>query len=146
MTHATHATELFRSGCACSQAVLAPYCDRFGLDRAQAMRLAAGFAGGMRAGETCGAATGAYMVLGLAHGGEPIDRIDGRKEVYAGVQEFSERFRARHGSLKCRDLLGCDTSTPEGSRQAHDQNLFQTLCPTFVGGACTILDEMLPPS
>ncbi len=51
----------------CAQTVLSTYCENFGLERILALRLAQGFGGGMgHAGKTCGAVTGAYMVLGLA--------------------------------------------------------------------------------
>jgi hypothetical protein len=46
------------------------YGRRFGLDRDVAMRIASGFAAGMRMAETCGAITGAIMVLGLRHATE----------------------------------------------------------------------------
>ena len=59
------AVERFKRGFNCSQAVLGSYCREFGLDCEQAFRIATGFGGGMRMAETCGAVTGAFMVLGL---------------------------------------------------------------------------------
>lgn len=51
----------------CAQAILSTYCEAFGLERNLALRLAQGFGGGMaHMGKTCGAVTGAYMVLGLS--------------------------------------------------------------------------------
>ena len=51
----------------CAQSVLSVFCQEFKLDRNQALRIAMGFGGGMgRTGKTCGAVTGAYMVLGLS--------------------------------------------------------------------------------
>jgi C_GCAxxG_C_C family probable redox protein len=67
MSKVDDAVSLFTAGCACSQAILATFGPSLGIDRAAAMKVAAGFAGGMRSGLTCGAATGAIMVLGLAH-------------------------------------------------------------------------------
>ena len=142
MSRIDEAVELFRSGCACSQAILSVYCRPLGLDRALAMRLAAGFAGGMRLGETCGAVTGAFMVLGLRHCGPDCEAPHGRGDVYAAVEDFAASFLTRHGSLACRDLLGCDISTPEGMRTAKKQALFETKCPTMVREAAEILEEM----
>jgi C_GCAxxG_C_C family probable redox protein len=65
MSSAEDAVALFGRGYACSQAVLLAYSPAFGLDEGRAMRIAAGFAAGMRVGEACGAFTGAIMVLGL---------------------------------------------------------------------------------
>ena len=48
----------------CAQAMLGAYAEELGLDRAQALKVATGFGGGMgRMGGTCGVITGAYMVL-----------------------------------------------------------------------------------
>lgn len=142
MSQIDQAVDLFRNGCACSQAILAVYGQPLGLDRTLAMRLAAGFAGGMRLGETCGAVTGALMVLGLRHCGDDSEKPSGRGDIYAAVEEFAIRFEDRNESLACRDLLGCDISTQEGMRTAKKQALFETKCPKMVRDAAEILDEM----
>jgi C_GCAxxG_C_C family probable redox protein len=138
----SEAVDLFCAGCACSQAVLAAYGKPLGLDSESAMRIAAGFAGGMRLGETCGAVTGAFMVLGLRHALDNGHTPEGRAPVYARVVDFAERFKKRNGSLICRDLLGCDISTPQGMKQAQDRNLFKTTCVKMVRDASEILEEM----
>ena len=142
MSNVPKAVQLFRDGCACSQAIVAVYGTPFGLTHDQAMRIAAGFAGGMRHGDSCGAVTGAFMVLGLRHGSTDCDRPDGRAEVYGQVVDFANRFRQRNGSVCCRELLGCDISTPEGMKQAREQNLFMTTCVQMVRDAAEILEEM----
>ena len=144
MTPAETAAELFTGGCACSQAVLGTFSPRYGLDVRVAAKLAAGFAGGMRRAETCGAVTGAYMVLGLARGGEGCRTPPGRAEAHAAVVAFAAAFERRHGSLLCRDLLGCDISTPDGLHEARQRGLMKTRCVQFVRDAAEILDEALP--
>jgi C_GCAxxG_C_C family probable redox protein len=106
------------------------------------MQLAAGFAGGMRCGETCGAVTGAFMVLGLRHSSADCATAAARAETYARVVEFADRFRERNGALACRELLGCDISTPEGLKQAKEQGLFRTTCVKMVKDAAEILEAM----
>ncbi len=138
------AESLFRSGCACSQAVLGTYGPRFGLKEDEAMRVSAGFAGGMRMAETCGAVTGAFMVLGLAHCDEKCRTAEERKRAYEKVVSFAEEFKARHASLACRDLLGCDISTPEGVRTATEKGLFRSKCPEFVRSAAEMVEARLP--
>ncbi len=135
---------LFRSGCACSQAVLGTYGPRFGLKEDEAMRLSAGFAAGMRMAETCGAVTGAFMVLSLAHCSANCRTAEERKPAYDQVVSFAEEFRARHGSLVCRDLLGCDVSTPEGARVATEKGLFRSRCPELVRTAAAMVESRLP--
>ncbi len=144
MSDVEAAVEMFRAGCACSQAVLATYGPRYGLPETEALRVAAAFAGGMRMGETCGAVTGAFMVLGLAHCTAESRRAEGRNGAYAAVAAFREAFRVRNGSLSCRELLGCDVSTPAGNQQARDKGLFVTVCPRLVQDAAEILEASLP--
>jgi hypothetical protein len=59
------------------------------------------------------------------------------------VQAFAEEFKARHETLECRELLGCDISTPEGFDEARQTGLFNDRCPCFVADAVEILEEML---
>lgn len=138
------AVELFRGGCACSQAILAVYGPRVGLDEDRAVRVAACFAGGMRMAETCGAVTGGFMALGLACCTDSCRTIEGRRAAYDAVASFAEKFRRRHGSLVCRELLGCDISTPEGYRIAVEKGLFRTRCVELVHDAAELLGGMLP--
>jgi C_GCAxxG_C_C family probable redox protein len=119
------------------------YGRRFGLDRDLALRLASGFAGGMRMAATCGSVTGAVMVLGLRHATGECHTVKGRAPVYAAIQEFKTRFEARNGSVVCRDLLGYDISTPEGAQAAKERGLYKSVCPQTVWDAAEILELML---
>jgi len=95
-------------------------------------------------GETCGAVTGAFMVIGLKCGQtEDADDKERKKKTYKLVNEFVEKFNARNGSINCTELLRCDLSTPEGLTRAKEQNLFTTRCPKFVQDAAEILEELL---
>ena len=139
----TKAIRLSESGCSCSQAVFGAFALEFGLDEDVAVRVASGFGGGMRMGDTCGALTGAFMALGLALGGDASRTAEGRQTVSDAVIACTRRFRDSHGALACRDLLGCDIHTPEGKQLALDQNLFETRCRDLVRDAATIVDDML---
>ena len=77
----------------CCQSVLVPFADLCGLDTETAFKLGANFGSGMRHGSTCGAVSGALMVLGLLGCDE--------KQSTALLRDF----RTRHGALDCADLL-----------------------------------------
>lgn len=96
-----------------------------------------------RLGETCGAVTGGFMVIGLKHGKTKADDDAARERTYALAQELTRRFRARNGTIQCRELLGHDLSTEEGRDAVAEQNLFVTRCPKFVLDAGEILEEIL---
>ena len=144
MSDVERAVRHFGDGFACSQAVLAAYGGRFGLPREIALKLGEGFAGGMAGlGRTCGAVTGAILVLGLAHGRTRADDGAAKLATAESVRRLVSGFEARHGSITCRDLLGCDIDTPDKLQLARDRGLFRTVCPAFVQSAATILDELL---
>jgi C_GCAxxG_C_C family probable redox protein len=138
------AVSLFQKGFSCSQALLAAYGDCFGLEREVALRIAAGFGGGMgRMAETCGAVTGAFMLIGLKYGGKDAEDRQAKEKTHKAVREFAKRFITCHESLVCRELLGCDISTPDGSRVAKEKKLATTICPELVKSAAQIFEEML---
>jgi C_GCAxxG_C_C family probable redox protein len=143
MSRVDEAVNCFCRGAACSQAILGTYGPLAGLPREQAMKLASGFAGGMRLAQTCGAVTGAFMVLGLKVAGSNCDQRDGRSDVYAAIRDFAARFQQRNRSVVCKELLGCDISTPEGADHAKREGLFRTICPRLVQDAAEILEQML---
>ena len=59
------------------------------------------------------------------------------------VAEFTRRFKQRHTTLDCRELLGCNIMTPEGKEIADEKNLFKTVCPNFVEDAAVIVQELI---
>lgn len=124
--------------------MLSTYGPRSGLDREMALKVAGAFGGGMgRLGESCGAVTGALMVIGLKHGKIKDDDDAARERTYELVHEFTTRFRARNESILCRELLGHDLATPEGMEAVADKQLFTVLCPRFVRQAAEILEQIL---
>jgi C_GCAxxG_C_C family probable redox protein len=115
-----------------------------GLSRELAIRLGGPFGGGMGSlGETCGAVSGALMALGLKFFQAGPQDAPGKQRVYALAQEFCKRFKERHASTLCRDLIGMDISTPEGQKKARDAGVFKELCPPLVRSAAEIVEEML---
>jgi C_GCAxxG_C_C family probable redox protein len=125
----------------CAQAVLAAFAARFGLDEKTALKLASPFGGGVaRRGEICGAVTGALLAVGLKEGAETPA---GKEHAYQLAGEFLRQFEAAHGSLLCRDLIGCDLRTPAGNQQAAKRKVFVTICPDLVRSAARIAGSLL---
>ena len=144
MNNPERAVDFFKEGFSCSQAVLAAYGEQFDLKQELALRIAGAFGGGMgRMGETCGAVTGAIMVIGLKFGCTTAGDIKARENAYTVVREFVHRFKGRNVSVLCRDLLDCDISTPEGMKRAKEEGLIKKACPKFVKDAAEILDQLI---
>jgi C_GCAxxG_C_C family probable redox protein len=144
MGKAENAREMFKSGFNCSQAVLTSFAGDFGLDEANAKRVAAAFGGGMgHMGKTCGAVTGAIMVLGLRYGMTVNDGTQSNNTSYDKVQEFANKFRAKHGSITCLKLLGAGYESRKELLEAIDKGIPQKICPGLVYDAAAIVEALI---
>ncbi len=110
-----------------------------GVNRETCAQVATAFGSGMaQLGLTCGAVTGALMVIGLRHGG-----TGGQKQAtFDLASEFVKRFRGAHGSINCTELIGYDLSDPEQLAKARAQVVFASRCVDYVRTAARILQEM----
>ncbi len=144
MDKVKHAVSCFKDGFSCSQAVLSAYGEQFGMGREMALKVSGAFGGGMgHLGETCGAVTGAFMLIGLKHGKTRAEDEQRREKAHNLVKEFALEFKSRNGSITCRELLDCDISTSEGMKLAEENELFATRCPKFVRDAAEIIEQIL---
>lgn len=137
------AVQCFSDGFNCAQAVFSTYAPQMGIDRDDALRIATPFGAGMgRLQEVCGAVTGALMVIGCRHGMTRASDTGVREEAYAMVKGFTRRFCHLHGSISCRQLLGCDLNTEEGRNEFKSKNLGKEKCTEYVRDASRLLEEM----
>jgi hypothetical protein len=83
------------------------------------------------------------MVIGLKFGRTRADDIDAKMKTAQMTNVFAKKFKERHGSIGCTDLIGVNISTPEGYEEAKKKDLFKQVCPKFVISAAEILDEIL---
>lgn len=144
MNRSEHAKQQFRAGLNCSQAVLAEFAEDLGLDLEPAQRIACGFGAGMgRTGGICGAVTGGVMVIGLATCDHDPRSLSAKAQAYQLVSSLVEQFKAKHQSIYCHELLGCDLSTLEGYAEAESRDLFETRCPLYVESVVEMLEAIL---
>ncbi len=144
MSKSSEANLCFNQGFNCSQAVLSTYCESLGLDKTTALKLSCAFGGGMgRIGETCGAVTGALMLIGLKYGKCKAGDNESKEKTYQLVQKFADSFKAEFGSVRCKDILKFDISKQEEHDQARDSGVFKTVCPNLVKRAVEIVEDIL---
>ena len=144
MDHGLKAAELFLSGYNCAQAVAVAFTDVTGLTEAQAAKMASAFGGGMgRMREVCGAVSGMLMVLGALYGyDDPGEKDRAKKAHYAMVQELAGKFRARNGSIICRDILKNPPSDPSPTPRTAEFYKNRP-CARLVVCAAELLDEYI---
>ncbi len=144
-THAEKAGKLFAAGHNCAQSVFCAFGDVHGLEPELARRISSSFGGGMgRLREVCGALSGIFMVIGVLYGGYDGNDLAAKSRHYAIIQELAGKFRAKYGTLLCRDILGLPEGTSKPEPEPHDPAyLARRPCPGCIACAADILDEFL---
>jgi len=138
------AEALFLTGYNCSQAVLQACAPRFGLAQEVAAGIATAFGAGISfQGMQCGAVSGALMVIGLQYGNCSAEDKAGKALAYGRSQAFIKRFKERHESVLCRELLGIDLGQPGELERGREMGLFEQVCPGFVREAVEIVSALL---
>jgi C_GCAxxG_C_C family probable redox protein len=134
----------FSTGSNCAQAVFGAYAKLLGISDTDARRIAWGFGGGMgRLQLTCGAVTGAIMLIGAARGmGGELDE-SAKEKTYALVKQLCADFAKAKGSLCCADLLGLDLNTPEGQKRFAEENMHGLKCSGYVREGAELVEKLL---
>ena len=140
------AMEDFLSGLNCCQAVLAAYAERCNLNRNTALKMACAFDGVIgRLGNTCGAVTAAYMIIGLHDcSADPSDEFH-QRQTHNRVLAFTREFTLRNWSTSCPELLFSvnEQATSMSCKTEPDAFSADAACTKFVTDAVEILEEIL---
>ncbi len=132
---------LFKNGYNCAQAVLLAYADELSLDKKSAAMMASSFGGGMgRMREVCGAVSGMLMTAGVKCGYSDPKDSSGKLAHYELVQALANEFRAKNGSIICRELLngmGADAKPTPSERT--EKYYHKRPCELLVGDAAEII-------
>jgi C_GCAxxG_C_C family probable redox protein len=139
------ALEYFKTGFNCSQSVLTPFHEKFNLKENQSLKLACAFGAGMgRQQLTCGAVTGALMVLGSWFGKGKEDDNSKKTETYEKSVAFIQEFTRLHGSITCLDLLDrLHMNDPEEARIIEAKELYRVKCTRYVADAVEIVENLI---
>ena len=140
--------DLFTQGFGCCQSVIAAFADMYGMDRDTALRIGAGFGGGIgRLRMVCGAVSGIVTLVGLHYGSTDGEDHEGKANCYKVVQDLLERFRLQNGSIICADLLaqnGCKVETNTHMPDRRDADYYSTRpCARKVEDAARIFAEYI---
>ncbi|MBS7008240.1 C-GCAxxG-C-C family protein [Anaerostipes sp.] len=112
MSKREEAIERHKKGYNCAQAVACCYSEEMGIDEQTVFELAEGFGLGMGGMEgTCGAVSGAVLVLGRLNSTGNLSKPDSKGATYQLTRELARRFRIKNQSVVCRELKGMTTGT-----------------------------------
>ncbi|MDA3958869.1 C-GCAxxG-C-C family protein [Oceanispirochaeta sp.] len=135
------AIHLHKHGFNSAQSILGAYHNQLGIDAKTAMNLAAGFGAGIGTMQkTCGALTGALMVLGCRY--YDSDSVFESKQIlFEKSQNILLSFHRKFGSTDCISLLKIDFHKAGGLQKAREQHLFDTHCQSYIREICRLLNE-----
>ena len=133
MNHVERAMELTRGGYNCAQGVFAAFSDITGVSESDALRIAAGLGGGVRAGEVCGAVSGAALVLGAVYPFTASSDKDAKYRIANLAKDFCARFKEKYGTLTCTGLL---------ERTAREEKRYR-YCIDYVRDCAEQLEQMM---
>lgn len=134
---------LFMQGIDCSQVVTGAFAEQMHMTEEQARKVSACFGGGMMCAETCGAVTGALMVIGMVFGHSREGDQEQKSIMTEKVTEFRELFAEKYPSALCRELLGHDISKPGEMEKVLEKGLLFDFCPCVVEDTIEILKKIL---
>ena len=133
----------FKMGYNCAQSVFLAFAEDFGFDKDTALKLSSSFGGGMgRLREVCGAVSSMFAIAGLKNGYTEPDNDEIKAEHYARIQALAEKFKAKHETIICRELLGL----PEGAHspipsERTEQYYQERPCEHFIKTAAEIIEQ-----
>ncbi|MFW5758288.1 MAG: C-GCAxxG-C-C family protein [Bacteroidota bacterium] len=138
------AKQAFYNGYNCAQTVLKSFKNEFDFDDVMAMGMSAGFGGGMgKMQKTCGAVTGAFMVLGLYCAQKYSDNIMIKQETGTMSAAFHQKFLELNNTSNCIELLKTSLNTREGKKYYDQQNLRQKVCQKCIYDAIDIVEGII---
>ena len=138
----------FKAGYNCAQAVVMAFDDVMQMSSDELARLAAPFGGGMgRMREVCGTVSGMAFLAGAIKPSSDPSNLEERKENYALVQLFADKFREENGDIVCRRLLGLEPIAERAETAMPSERTPEYYrkrpCSEYVGCAARIVAEHL---
>jgi len=134
------AENYFLEGYACAQSVIMAYVDELDIDMKTAQKISSTFGGGMgRLRKTCGALTGAFMVIGLKYGNLDPKNLDVKLHSYSIVRKQADKFKEKYGTIECAELLEKYTDADDVKEREHHN----IICHKLIKSSVKILETLI---
>lgn len=139
------ATELFKQGYNCAQAVFAAFSEDLDIDIETALKISSSFGGGMgRLREVCGAVSGMFTVAGMKYGYTDPKDNKAKAAHYKLIQELAAEFSAENHSIICRELLGLNAGPDHPVPELRTDKYYKKRpCAELVGCAARLMEEFI---
>jgi C_GCAxxG_C_C family probable redox protein len=135
-------TQNLKKGYNCAQAIMEAYAVNYGLSREQALKLSHNLGGGFAfRGELCGAVSAALLIYGLHFGSDRVHDELSEEIIFHLSSEHTRKFIELHGTLQCKELLGCNMNNQDDFSNLMDDDFFKMKCFRFVLDSVQILEQ-----
>jgi C_GCAxxG_C_C family probable redox protein len=123
---------------------LTPFGSSYNISEEHCLKIACAFGAGIgRQQHTCGAVTGAAMVLGLHFGKGKHDDNARKLLSYDKTRALFKEFSEKHGSVSCLELLdGLRMNDVADLKKIEELGLFHTRCVQYVRDAADMVERM----
>jgi C_GCAxxG_C_C family probable redox protein len=144
MNRVERVIENFNKGLNSSQSILLAFSDIVKVDEKVLLRMATPFGAGIgRLQYTCGAVTGALMIIGFVHGQSETDDEESKEKSYTLARKFDKEFREKLNTTTCKELVNCDLMSVEGREYYTNNNLKENVCYKSLEISVEILEKMI---
>lgn len=106
------AVSYHNAGYNCAQSVLSALTEYTRLDEKTALAVSAGFGGGLRSGEVCGAISGAVMAVGMAFPFTDSSDTAAKDKIALLAKQCVAEGKEKFGCVRCCDLKGDKSACP----------------------------------
>lgn len=125
-----------RNGLNWGQVVIDFFTEDIGISKDLGKRIGALLGSGLNKGSTCGAITGAYIVIGTKYG----NNNEKAKEM---MKIFNNSFIEDNKYYNCFELLGGNPTIPKDNKIISEKGLKDTVCPKAMLSSINILKKIL---
>ena len=132
----------------CAQSSFLALSEQFGLGNDDMVKALTSMPGIAERGETCGAVTGALLILGLVFGRNNLSDWQAYRDSLKPANEFCDRFEKEVGSTMCSNIIELKFGKHLDLREPEDLAQFQesdatAKCSTIVQTAVRIAAEII---
>lgn len=141
-SHTQTAMNYFGQGYNCAQSVFAAYTDRTNVSESQSLKIASAFGGGIAdTQKTCGAISGALMVLGSS-----LYNIDNPVISKDIVKQYSQTLlnliEEKYSTSNCAEITNINFSKDKPLDETQQKEM-DKVCLQVIEDVCIILDQMV---
>ena len=136
------ASKLFLGGYNCAQAVFCAFCEDYGIEFEQGLKMSSSLGGGMgKLREVCGAVSAMFLICGLKYGYTSPNDDEQKAQHYKRIQDLAQEFKNEYGTIICRELLNLE-SDGYIPQKRNAEYYKQRPCLIFVEKAAEITENM----